>query len=93
MPPPCFIEYFNNNKTFLCLENAEHCGENGCGGLALNLCDYPILNGKTCDRKLCRKHSHEINKNHHYCTAHFEQYVPISANEVFKTKVDGYNDE
>ena len=38
------------------------------------LCDYPVGNDKTCDRKLCENCAHEIGPELHYCHKHFEEF-------------------
>ena len=45
-----------------------------CGCAADNLCDYPVGEGKTCDRDICDDHSHEIADNLHYCAAHYAMW-------------------
>ena len=47
----------------------EHCGLNPVD----KLCDFPLsgrLEGKTCDRKLCRHCAVSVGKNKDYCPAH-----------------------
>ena len=45
-----------------------HCAD--CADVGDNLCDYPVGNGKTCDRAICDAHAHEVAPNLHYCDAH-----------------------
>lgn len=46
-----------------------HCTE--CADVSVNLCDYPVGEGKTCDRPLCDEHSSQIGNDIHYCRDHF----------------------
>jgi hypothetical protein len=46
-----------------------HCSE--CAAPSDSLCDYPVGNDKTCDRKLCDDHSHGVASDTHYCRDHF----------------------
>ncbi len=34
------------------------------------LCDFPIGNGKTCDRPTCRTHAKNVGPNRDYCEEH-----------------------
>ena len=49
-----------------------HCAD--CAGPAINLCDYPIGGGLTCDRSICEEHSHTVGRNAHYCDNHYAEY-------------------
>lgn len=49
-----------------------HCAD--CAWVADNLCDYPVGNDKTCDRKICHQHSNCVGENMHYCDVHFAMY-------------------
>lgn len=48
-----------------------HCS---CGGVTEILCDYPVGNGKTCDRKLCGDCSHLIGPDLYYCDDHHKAW-------------------
>lgn len=41
-----------------------------CGAPAGFDCDFPIGDGKTCDRHACMKHSVHVGFNLDYCAAH-----------------------
>lgn len=56
----------------------DHCSD--CMGVGDYLCDYPVGDGKTCDRKMCDHHSNEIAPNIHYCTDHYQMW------QEFKSK-------
>lgn len=45
-----------------------------CLDMGLLLCDFPVGDGKTCDRPMCEQHSHEIGQNLHYCEAHYKAW-------------------
>jgi hypothetical protein len=42
----------------------------GLRQLAGLLCDYPVGNGKTCDKPMCAKHSTSGGKDIDYCPDH-----------------------
>lgn len=56
-----------------------HCTE--CAAPGDNLCDYPVSDGKTCDRSLCEEHSHEVAADVHYCRGHFIQWREYLASQ------------
>jgi hypothetical protein len=61
-------------QVFICgenfnLSNNEICAE--CGDLSESLCDFPVGDGKTCDRPLCAECAKEIAPNLDYCPWHF----------------------
>lgn len=47
------------------------CMTSGCSGRAEVLCDFPLSekNGKTCDRKCCRRCAKQVGENAHHCQA------------------------
>lgn len=45
-----------------------------CGQKAAVLCDAPAGYGKTCDRPMCREHSHNIGKDTDVCHDHYNDY-------------------
>jgi hypothetical protein len=45
-----------------------------CGGVTEVLCDFPVGEGLTCDKKLCDDCSHLIGPDLHYCEAHHGQW-------------------
>lgn len=55
----------------ICGKLGDRCGERGCRAVAGLLCDYPVRKGKTCDRKICDQHAHEIGPDLHYCEEHW----------------------
>lgn len=46
------------------------CDTPGCGRPHLALCDYPLKNGKTCDRKMCNLHRKSVGPDRDYCGPH-----------------------
>lgn len=67
----CYITETEDGVTmFLCGDFGPHCTE--CSDVGDEfLCDYPVAEGKTCDKGLCGKHAHEVAPNVHYCPGHF----------------------
>lgn len=57
---------------FICGDFGEPCRE--CGSIAENLCDYPVGEGKTCDRPICEEHSRRVGVDIHYCPTHARQW-------------------
>lgn len=41
-----------------------------CQAPHTHLCDYPMANGKTCDRKLCPQHRTRVSRDRDYCPEH-----------------------
>lgn len=58
---------------FLCGEFGPHCVD--CAAVGDFLCDYPVGDGKTCDRPMCDDHAHEIAPEIHYCDAHYRMWT------------------
>lgn len=65
---PCYFKDEPDGRVFMCGDLGEHCAE--CGWFGDYLCDYPVGDGKTCDRQLCEGHANEIAPDLHYCAAH-----------------------
>lgn len=61
-------------RAFLCGELGPHCAEPGCADVGTTLCDFPVSDGKTCDRPLCRAHAFEAAPEVHYCLGHELQW-------------------
>lgn len=66
------------SKVFVCGDLGEHCSD--CAGFGDYLCDYPVGEGKTCDRHMCDDHANEIAPNLHYCDAHYAMWKEFVAN-------------
>lgn len=65
---PCYFKDEPGGRVFMCGDLGAHCAE--CGWFGDYLCDYPVGDGKTCDRQLCEGHANEIAPDLHYCAAH-----------------------
>lgn len=76
---PCYTIYDKDRKPtgHICGDLGPHCSNCGDGGV--NLCDYPVGDGKTCDRSLCNYHSAEVAPDVHYCPAHHAEWVEFKA--------------
>lgn len=57
---------------FICGDLGAHCCD--CAGVGEFLCDYPVGEGKTCDRSLCSEHASEIAPEIHYCHTHHQMW-------------------
>jgi len=57
---------------FICGDLGDHCAD--CSALGEFLCDFPVGDGKTCDRPICEEHAHEIAPELHYCDAHLKMW-------------------
>lgn len=86
----------NNGKTigFICgdfqedevnMDDCSECGDNW--PVAEFLCDYPVGNDKTCDRKLCRKCAKTVGKDMHYCPTHHAEWNNYQNSELGKIEV------
>lgn len=70
---PCYsLRMDGKHVGFMCGDLGPHCRE--CAAPADNLCDYPVGEGKTCDRSICDEHSHEVGPDLHYCAAHYQSW-------------------
>lgn len=71
---PCYTMYDKqrNPNGFICGDLGDHCSD--CGDVGFNLCDFPVGDGKTCDRSLCEFHAHEVGPDIHYCEHHFKEW-------------------
>lgn len=49
-------------------ERRGHCFQ--CGRLSTKLCDFPLGNGKTCDKKLCGRCAVPVGQDRDYCPEH-----------------------
>lgn len=55
---------------FITGELGDHCAD--CAALGIFLCDYPVGEGKTCDRPICEDHANEVAPEVHYCQGHMK---------------------
>lgn len=73
----CIIERTGENGIMIICGDS-HISPNPCRDCICEadfLCDYPVGNDKTCDAKLCEKHSHEISPGIHYCNSHYIEFL------------------
>lgn len=56
-----------------------------CGGVNDVLCDYPVGNGKTCDRKICEECSPPVAPNLHYCKPHRAEWERFKSTDLCGT--------
>lgn len=70
---PCYMTRLEDGRlAHICGELGPHCGE--CSGVGDYLCDYPVGDGKTCDRPLCEHHAKEVAPEIHYCPSHWREW-------------------
>lgn len=71
---PCYIVYDQNRRPVghICGDLGPHCSD--CGAGANYLCDFPVGDGKTCDRHICGYHAHEVAPEVHYCDGHHAEW-------------------
>jgi hypothetical protein len=91
----CSVIRMNGNSVgFICGDftqddfNMDSCNE--CGDTwpaAEVLCDYPVGNEKTCDRKLCRKCLRTVGRDMHYCPSHYAEWKEYQGSELGKVEV------
>ncbi|MFC6197789.1 hypothetical protein [Ponticaulis profundi] len=55
-----------------------------CSRESKYLCDYPVGDDKTCDRMMCKSHSHHIGGDVHYCEFHFYEWTKYTAKTSIK---------
>lgn len=71
---PCYTGHAESGmKFFLCGNLGAHCSY--CGDVGEFLCDYPVGNGKTCDRQVCKSHANEVADDVHYCHSHHQEWM------------------
>ena len=77
---PCYSKYTEGGNMFMCGRLGPHCNASGCNWVSEYLCDYPVGEGKTCDRPLCTEHAYEVAPDTHYCAAHYNQWADFKNN-------------
>lgn len=65
-------KYDHKASMFITGNLGDHCSD--CSGFGEYLCDYPVGDGKTCDRKMCDDTANEVAHEIHYCNAHFKMW-------------------
>lgn len=72
---PCYqFKTSDGGKGFMCGYLGPHCACCADAG-DFALCDFPVGEGKTCDRPLCEEHAHEVAPDLHYCDSHFAEWT------------------
>src|SRR5690625_3179175 len=61
-----------SSPLFMCGDLGAHCAD--CADVGEFLCDYPVGDGKTCDRAMCHSHANEVAPEIHYCAAHYREW-------------------
>ena len=61
------------SQVFICGDLGDHCAD--CLGFGDFLCDYPVGDGKTCDRLMCDDHANQIGEEIHYCETHYKMWT------------------
>lgn len=75
----CRVKGDSVGQTFhLCGEFGAHCAD--CAAVGDFLCDFPVGDGKTCDRSICPEHAHEIAPDIHYCDGHHQMWQDFRDN-------------
>jgi len=65
-------------KFTICGDLGPHCSY--CSDVGELLCDYPVGNGKTCDRQICQNHANEVADDIHYCHGHHQEWMEFIRN-------------
>ncbi len=76
---PCYLLRNKDGQPMghVCGNLGPHCG--CCGGVSGFLCDYPVGEGKTCDRPLCDHCAAEVAPDVHYCPGHAKEWDDFKA--------------
>jgi hypothetical protein len=69
---PCYQIDVAGGTGFLCGDFGPHCAD--CARCSEALCDFPVGDGKTCDRNMCKKHATEVAPDVHYCAGHYTEW-------------------
>jgi transcriptional regulator with XRE-family HTH domain len=61
---------------FLCNTSTFCEGDEGCGEMAVALCDFPIAGGGTCDKPICAEHGKRVGPDRDYCLGCVQKMRP-----------------
>lgn len=62
-------------KIFMCGHDLSLDSCPDCGSVADYLCDFPVgKSGRTCDRRMCAEHAHQVGEDMHYCDTHYKEW-------------------
>lgn len=70
----------NDPPMIVCGDLGPHCAE--CLSPGDVLCDYPVRDGKTCDRTICEDHAHQVYPDIHYCAAHYKEWMAFKSSNA-----------
>lgn len=68
-----------NHIGFMCSRSLKDPPCSDCGDVTDVICDYPVGDDKTCDRRLCGRCAHEVGPDLHYCHTHFKEWEEFRA--------------
>jgi hypothetical protein len=84
---PCYVtKSSDGGNLFMCGDLGPHCAD--CAGFGDYLCDYPVGNGKTCDRAMCDNHATEIAPEVHYCAGHMKLWEEFEVSGGVKRELE-----
>lgn len=49
--------------------------ERRCCAMSTKLCDWPLIEGGTCDAPLCDEHAHSVGPDRDYCPTHYRRHL------------------
>ena len=52
----------------------QKCSAPGCGRLSVALCDWPVSDHRTCDKRLCAEHRVKQGPNRDFCPEHASEH-------------------
>lgn len=85
---PCYPLHDKDGRVtgHICGDLGPHCAI--CGAVTGYQCDYPVGEGKTCDRRLCNRHAAEIAPEIHYCPGHLQEWNAFKEAGGVKAELD-----
>ena len=84
----CYTKKNKSGQVFLSGDLGPHCADHRCSWVSAFLCDYPVGDGKTCDRPLCSDHAYEVAPEIHYCDSHHATWKEFVANGGVKEMLE-----
>ena len=85
---PCYRKYDEDGSLFLCGRLGPHCNATDCTWVSEYLCDYPVGEGKTCDRTLCAEHAYEVAPGVQYCGPHYNEWAKFRTSGGVKKELE-----
>ena len=84
---PSYVSFDKDrNPMFWKGDLGDHCTD--CAGFGDYLCDFPVGNGKTCDRIVCEDHCKEIAPEIHYCNEHHKEWKEFKESGGVKRELE-----